>query len=336
MKKYPYLFRINEIDVTRECLRETINEELENKTNTLISDIDYLRVNKNDHKIELIIENIKKSNTLEDIISLRKELNKEINKYKRKLIKRETSEEDLNNYTYSVNSLRSEITELVRFIKRNDNLQEVIKMNNKEFLTFEEKELLDKNAKKEYNFNERLLNKYYPEHLVRNDKLVIKEAEPVKEEYEPKHIKKEVIISGINDSYLAKHPTNNFKLHKYDNIVDGIRDHIERYSNSIRINRVYTTNIIKNIGKFVLNVPNYIKNRKVLNKMIFEFNYYYRGEELYETIALVEQDNSVKFALKEVFNRDTFEKRRLLNTYRDILLEYKERHNGNKYSYVRK
>ena len=56
MKKYPYLFRINEIDVTRECLRETINEELENKTNTLISDIDYLRVNKNDHKIELIIE----------------------------------------------------------------------------------------------------------------------------------------------------------------------------------------------------------------------------------------------------------------------------------------
>ncbi len=342
MKKYPYLFRINELDITRDYIRETINEELESKTNNLISDIDYLRMNKNDHKIELIIENIKKSSSLEEVTSLRKDLNREVNKIKRELIKKETDEEDLNNYMYNVNALRGEISELVRFIKRDSNLQEVIKMNDKEFLTFEEKEELDKMVKKEFNFNERLLNKYNPEHLVKNDKVVVKEPEyvgkHVKKEYEPKHAKKETTITNVNNLYLGRHANYRYKLKPYKNIVDGVKHNIERYSHSIKINRVYTSNIIKNVGKFVLNVPNYIRNRSTLHKMMYEFSTYYRGEDLYETIALVEQDNSVKFALKEVFNRDTNEKRELLNTYRDLLLEAKEKEENkpNQYRYIRK
>ena len=125
-------------------------------------------------------ERIKNSNNVDEIVELRKELNKCINKVKKEMINRGFDDIEINNYCEDIKKYRKTISENLRYLKREEKIKEIEDLNNN-FDNLNEEELLrlKKLVKNEMSYGKRNINKYLnPE--IKNT--IVKETNVVKEE----------------------------------------------------------------------------------------------------------------------------------------------------------
>ena len=130
--------KIAKIKSERKQLLETVKTSIQNNRDNLTSEIDKLfAVLKEDEKntkkyesllqakslIQDFIKQILEADTIEDIVNIRKKLNYYINKIKKELIKRGYDENSINNYLAKVVDTRKDIAKLIRFLKREGNIE---------------------------------------------------------------------------------------------------------------------------------------------------------------------------------------------------------------------
>ena len=110
--------------------------------------------------IETYTEEIKKADSVEKIVKIRKNLNKCINKIKKEMKNRGIDESDYNSYSLETDKLRKSISQNIRFIKRENKINEIETLsNNCDNLNDEEKLRLKKLLKNELSYGKRNLGK---------------------------------------------------------------------------------------------------------------------------------------------------------------------------------
>lgn len=111
--------------------------------------------------IQNLTEQILNSNSPEEIVLLRKKINYNINKIKAELARRNVPQEVIDNYNKEVSSIRKSIAVYIRFLKREENINEINRLSiNIDNLNKEELTNLKKCLQKEKRYNTRYLNEY--------------------------------------------------------------------------------------------------------------------------------------------------------------------------------
>ena len=153
--------RIELLMEVRESIKEQ-NENVLNNANEIISLLEYDDMNIKKYQslkeaqelINSLTIEIANSNSKEDIEKLRKKLNYYINKIKNEAKKRNI---DYNNYYEKVSTIRKDISKYIRFLKKQDQINELEMINNNyELLTDEDKEKLQRQLLTARNYNTRI------------------------------------------------------------------------------------------------------------------------------------------------------------------------------------
>lgn len=163
---------------------EVLNSNIGNIITTLnfadTNDKHYIAVVKAQELIENLVDEISQCRNLEDLIELRKKLNKYINVIKKELKLRGVSDEILNNYLDKVTFVRKGIAKLVRTYKRNEGLIELDETD-EEDLDEDGLKNYKKRINQEKSYNKRTLKTLEPSYEMnllekRKEKLLSKEV----------------------------------------------------------------------------------------------------------------------------------------------------------------
>ena len=184
-------------------------------------------------------EKIKNSTNVDEIIELRKELNKCINKVKKEMINRGFNEIQIESYCEDIKNYRKTISEKLRYLKRENKISEIEYLNNKEDLTEEELIRLKKLVKNELLYGKRNLNKINK----------VKVNPPIKE----KEIKKET--ESVN-SFLRKPEQRRHS--RYIRDMDIVVDEKNPTKSKLAPTR-------KKIGKYFVDESNIEDDKTTLN-----------------------------------------------------------------------
>lgn len=110
--------------------------------------------------IKDLADEIKDATNVEEIIIIRMKLNYYINKIKKELKDRDVCSTEINKYTEKANKLRKGISDYIRYLKREDKIEEIEFLNNKSDITEEESIRLKRLLKNEVSYGKRNISKY--------------------------------------------------------------------------------------------------------------------------------------------------------------------------------
>ena len=267
--------------------------------------------------IEEYTKEILNANSIDEIKEIRKKLNSCINKVKKEMINRGIDDIEYNNYCESVKKYRKRVSENIRYLKREEKINEIENLNNN-FDNLNEEELLrlKKLVKNELSYEKRNLG----EALINTNNKEIKEHN-VKRElddilsslYNKKNDKKD--ISKDNGHRLtinippAKKVVEEFV--KYDSIEDYLKDRVISFNNQFKVRHTeeYDGSVIKNIVIFTRNIPKLISNKKSAKSMVVYYNSICRKSELYAYSKYITNANSIMHNLKRVVTRKPLEEK---------------------------
>lgn len=290
-----------------------------NSKTKLVRDLQYcffaIKFNeKNSKKIErfereqaYILDSINKipeEDNLDRIIELRKKMNYYLSKMKKELELKTSSESLIENYQNSLNQYRKDVARYVRFLKRNNNINEMQALNNNiSNLTDEEKLNLKKIIRREQNYNCKNLKIGNINKLCCN--LSIKKDESTR-------IK---VVSGLIEK-------------ENKTIGEFLDEKIETYKSKYHLREIHNYELFEKNGlKLVKNLPSYLKNKKVIKQMEKDCALFNRGKDFRGFIEYHRQRNSISSAVKAVVYKPYREskKRRLIEDDK-FCREWIERH----------
>ena len=287
--------RIELLMEVRESIKEQ-NENVLNNANEIISLLEYDDMNIKKYQslkeaqelINSLTIEIANSNSKEDIEKLRKKLNYYINKIKNEAKKRNI---DYNNYYEKVSTIRKDISKYIRFLKKQDQINELEMINNNyELLTDEDKEKLQRQLLTARNYNTRI--KKEQENKKEEDIISI-QAEEQKEKNIRFNFSKKLRLLDLMDSYSSDEEFISNKIIEFN----------KRYD----LNETYDYNdsIGKNVISFFKNIPIYNTNKKLLKKMYFDYANFYGGDDLGLYIDYTRRNNSIIEGLKGIFKKSS-------------------------------
>ena len=287
--------RIELLMEVRESIKEQ-NENVLNNANEIISLLEYDDMNIKKYQslkeaqelINSLTIEIANSNSKEDIEKLRKKLNYYINKIKNEAKKRNI---DYNNYYEKVSTIRKDISKYIRFLKKQDQINELEMINNNyELLTDEDKEKLQRQLLTARNYNTRI--KKEQENKKEEDIISI-QAEKKKEKNIKFNFSKKLRLLDLMDSYSSDEEFISNKIIEFN----------KRYD----LNETYDYNdsIGKNVISFFKNIPIYNTNKKLLKKMYFDYANFYGGDDLGLYIDYTRRNNSIIEGLKGIFKKSS-------------------------------
>ena len=177
----------------------------------------YEAVIKAQQLIEEYTEKIKNSSSVLEIIEIRKELNKCINKVRKEMINRGFDTIEIDNYCEDIKKYRKLVSQKLRYLKRENKISEIDSLNNRDDLTEEEAIRLSKLVKNELSYGRRNLNEgNKPNRIIlKNEESTIEEPvvtleetkeeiiEPIEEPMKPYDI---YIVGGINNNGEVNKP----------------------------------------------------------------------------------------------------------------------------------
>lgn len=181
--------KIAKINSDRKVILENIQEKLKNSNeicNDNLGQIASLLKTEDESQKEykailkakdLILEltkEIANSNSVEEIVSIRKKINYYINKIKKILNSRGIFENEINELSKKTNNLRKDVANYIRFLKREEKISQIEELTNKESLTDEEKNNLKKLFRNEMSYIRRTTNPVVKKEKTQ-EKLVINE-----------------------------------------------------------------------------------------------------------------------------------------------------------------
>ena len=316
--------KIDKINNDRLVLLTSVKENLKYNNTKVIENIDeiinnlykddvltkeYKTIIKAKQLIEDLTKQILESNSVEEIVNIRKKINYYINKIKKELKERKDSQVMSYKFSNKVNNLRSDIANYIRYTKREYNINEIIRLNSIENISLEDKEKLKRLLKNEVNYMKKNIKKV-------NQDEVINSASRVLDEKLNNIFKK----SKTNSSKLAVSSLNlESPFNLQFNTTDYYKDRYEVYSNKYRLNKVYEYNMstFKNIICLFVNIPKYIENKKIIRLMEMDYDRYYAGEDFRYYIEYTRKNNSIRNAIKTILKNT-----RLSSRERECLKEH--------------
>lgn len=380
--------KINKINNDRKIMLENIKANInisngitENSLGKLLEVITIEEKNTKEYKALLaakeMIVNLTKmivdSNSVEEVANIRKRVNYYINKIKKILIARGVTSTEIDKLSENVNYMRKDISEYIRFLKRENNIKEIIELNsNYSSLSLEEKNKLKKLLRNESNYIKRKQNidstTKETSLLTKEEKQIMKE---VKKEISLKEAHKtleefkidtnserifyeselELALRNVSDKLKAEKSKQNFDKSKLEadlrneastsrannslkpafdksRLEEALKSASDKNAQSTNTNYVsetsfetftsmynlanpyeYGSSLGKNIVNFFRNIPIYISNGKVIDKMLYEYHRYHRGKDLSSFIEHTKEKNSIRTAIATMFkNAKLFQK----------------------------
>lgn len=212
-------------------------------------------------EVSSILKEIIKSENEEEITSLRKKINSYITLIKKeaniRLQEEKLKEEDLEEFTKGCTEVRSDISRLIRVVKRKDSINEI---NNTDISSLSAEELKEfrKKVNNEISFNNRL-DKYLS--------CTPKNEKASKQETNSIIVSEENQIENNQDELSTDNqPIRIINLQINNDNISRLAEKRNRLE--LKKAREYGNNIIKNLIVFVMNIPTYIINKKVIGKEI--------------------------------------------------------------------
>ena len=315
MNKYEE--KINTIKETEKYLLEMAKSEIEKQNKILNLNIQDLicMLNYNDStvkkyeatlKAQMLIEELTNeiisAKDIDEIKALRNKLNYYINKIKSEVKERNIPQEEIDKYYENATNLRKNIAKYVRYVKREDNIKEIERLNNKEDLNEDEKTSLKKLIRLESDYGRR--NK--------NPKKV--EVKPTKKD----SIDMDKLIKNFNNRVAeTKNEKNTIKFDfkeeiknrpamvsykEFNNIDEYLKYKLINYDSRYELQRLnpYDGGIVHNIGAFIKNIPAITYNKEMLKLMNRDAYCYDRSPEFASYISYNKKKNSLKLSLMEV------------------------------------
>ena len=326
-----YLDKIIKIQEERKILLEMTKKSLIEKQNNVTNNINQLQLvleydDKNIKKYqnilkaqELIIslsQNIVKCQNKDDIENLRKKLNSCLNKVKNEIKKRNLGEEKYNEYYEKVSFLRKDIAKYLRFIKREENLFQLIDLGTKKDLSDEEKINLKKMIRLEDSYNKRYLNS--KKENIKPVKKKIKNRVKI-DDYRKNSVKKREFCSIENYRKINKNnispielsikrgtpktfvEQNEKKKEENDYLLSLINEYKSMYNIQDTFN--YDRKISDNILSFMRNIPLYSSNKRKIKKMEKDCLKHNGKGDFIGFIEYTRSNNSLVNGLKSIFSK---------------------------------
>ena len=272
---------------------------------------------------------IAKCNDIDEIKAIRNKLNYYINKVKTIIKERNISEEEYNKYYENATNLRKSISTYIRFLKREDNINEIEALYNKKDLSLEEEALLKKKIKLETSYGKRNsnnkpdVNENKKEKKKSNDndelnrllKSLSKDTESKKINNKSdieellKHLgKKEEKNVSLNVDALKRSVSNSkISIDEYHSVDDLLSNRTKLFDSRYQIkkNNRYDGGLLHNIGNFIKNVPNFIYNKGRIKMMERDCGIYDRSPEFIGFIEYTRHCNSIKRNISKVFKNSS-------------------------------
>lgn len=258
-------------------------------------------INKIEDIVIEILNKIANATTVEEIIELRNNLNKEIKKVRNILSKVEGF--DMTHNEEIIKNTRNTISKLLRVKKREEKIDSIKDLISKDELSIEDKELLNKKLKNEKSFIKRNKSTKETKPII---SLVPIALNNNKEEEIDLDISKNVLNNneeGKNDLDISRFDNFLFDLEQKRNTVIDLCEHY-----NISDAPMYDEGFIKNIVTFFKNIKLYKINRACLYIACRDYNYYSRIKETQMIIDYLTDITS----LKSIINRLLFHKHTIL------------------------
>lgn len=301
--------KINKINNDRKLMLNLIKENLNKSKNNLLDNINIVfdTLDFNDQNIKEykaiinakklifeLVEAISKANSIEEITNLRKKINYYINKIKKELIKRNVNQELFHKTLNSIDSLRSNISMYLRFLKRENKICEIENLfTNINNLSDESNIQLKKNLANELKYNKSIIKK-----LSDNSN---------------KETKKREIITEIKNTTFdtttqqSEENTSLFTTQNY------LAERLEYYKSQYIFANLpnYNNSFFKNCINLFRNIQNYLFNKKIISSAEKDYNIFYRGKDLKYFIDYSKKRNSIITALAIIFESTHLSKREI-------------------------
>lgn len=284
-------------------------KELENSLNNYLSllklfvedDKKINKYNKICKQLNDLACGINNSNDLNKIIEQRNKFNYYFNRLKKELLQKDFK---VNLLQEKTNNYRKSVAKYIRYIKRQENIDKIKKLNsNYKALSDDEKNLLKRLIKNENNYNYRNLkrinnNNIYNKKNTISSNDIGKIIENFEKDRSNSEEKKDLQIKNlfINNQKIVN-------ICSYD-VIKSIEEKVIIYDNKYKLNSLrcyYNSGFFLNSCVLVKNIPSYLKNKKIIKKMKEEN--VSNERELNGFIEYNRRRNSIKLALKEIFNQ---------------------------------
>lgn len=324
MKKNNIIERLEKIKKDNEFLVNSAKKMVEDSNNkvssciddlasAIVSDCEYVKRIESIQKTKQLIYDLTveaiNATTAEETIKIRNKLNYHINKLKKEMINRKMSEYKINRYSCSVADIRRNMSTLIRY-KRRENKISLINELSKRIDTLSKEETLElkKLIRNELNYNKRNIKqmtdlKEAANSFKQNISVQRKQSSDVKDKK----------VSASNSANNEKNNTHMFGdiYTKVNDPVAFLDKKVFEYSKKYRLEDPlkYEFSFIKNIATLIKNLPIYLKNKKIIKYIKFQYLNFYRGEDLYGFIQYSEKKNSIKNALNIIFKNSSLSSR---------------------------
>ena len=303
---------IQHIDIIEQVLNK--DEENINK---------YYNILKTKDMIKKLSQEIINCDSMEQITKLRKKLNYYLNKVKKEIQSRNLTNKESQEYYNKTNYLRKDISKYLRFMKRENNLNQIVSLQLKENLTKEEQDKLKYLIKLEHSYN----RKYLKNHRNPRVKLDDYRKSSIKKrnfdgmiDYHKKDLN--TSSSSLEKVSIERGSTKSFmeNNHTYASFDDYLCSRIEEYESRYNIRKPndYNNGFKENVMNFFKNIPIYKKNKKNI-KLVEQNNI--ENNELLGFIAYVKNSNSLTEGLKSIFKKtklEETEKESLITHYASV------------------
>ena len=283
-------------------------------------------------KAQMLIEqftlDIANATDVEEIKAIRNRLNYYINKIKSEVKEKNIPEEEYNKYYENATILRKNIATYIRFLKREDNIKEIDRLNNKDNRTVEEEDSLKKHIRLERNYGKKYTNPTVEKKVVKKeekknsidmDKLIKSFNEGLAKKNE--ETIKPVFSFNLQSAIKNKPATVSFK--QYENVDEYLEHRLISFEcrYSLKKTNPYDGGIIHNTAALIKNVPRIIHNKEEIKRMKNDSCFHDRSFEFSGYINYAIHQNSVKENIKRIFSTSELKKKeeRALNTHKRII-----------------
>ena len=332
--------RISEIKEQRKELLFRVKESITtNNDKVTRSNEDILWLldlyDKNSKKYEAIVKaqelilnltkEIAECNDVEQIMTIRNKLNYYIRKIKSELNSRNIDGRIVDEYYNNVSYLRKDIAKYIRYLKRNDNILEIERLNrNINNLSAEDREKLRKLLRNEKRYNNNNLNPKKVNKKNKKSKLSIMDElsrEPLiftnnadNNDFKIDsifgsdtlefHFSNEGRKKNIIDEFDTEKAIIDFVPEKMDEEA-YLSGRVNMYSKKYGIEDTYQYD--DSFGKCLINlfrnIPIYVANKSRIKYMKRDHQTYYSGSDLTGYIEYIKKQSSIGYALKSIFSK---------------------------------
>ncbi len=319
--------RIEKIKEEHIFLLKTVRDNITSNKNSFVKEasdvINALEIDeKNIKKYEALVkaqeliasltEEIVSAKTPSEVSNIRKKLNYYINKIKTELKNRNMDEDKIEKYQEKNQDLKKEIAKYIRFLKREDNINEIERLySNYENLSNEEINTLKKALSRERNYNTRNMKppKKTEKNLVKEnnklsystsnkDSVSTSETQTNDDKNKLSYSASNMGSIGMVDVQISDDKNNSLINHYF-------KEKITLWNRQYKILATYDYNQsrISNLIIFFCNIPKNIHNKKAIKLMKHDYKHYYRGYDFASFIEYQTKRNSIKNGLRFVLNK---------------------------------